>query len=204
MARAREIAGTRILSNQFADRRGAVVRRDPGGRAAVGIDRDRERRAVASGVRVDHRRQLELVEPLALDRYTDQAAGVGCHEVDCFRRDGIGRHRQIALVLAVLVVDDDDHAAALERPDGPLYRAGWQRPRAPSGRPARAVLAICCHVQRRPVRGLDGFDGLDLFAPSYGRRYASAICRMYLAVMSTSTFTTSPRPFSPKVVIFLV
>src|SRR6185312_46471 len=37
----------------------------------------------------------------------DEAAPVLGHEVDGFRRHLVGRHQEIALVLAVLVVDDD-------------------------------------------------------------------------------------------------
>ena len=41
----------------------------------------------------------------------DQAAAVLGHEVDGVRGRHLGRDHQVALVLAVLVVDQDEHAA---------------------------------------------------------------------------------------------
>ena len=80
---------------------------------------------------LDHQRDLELVEPLAGHRQADQAAAVLGHEVDRLGRHLLGGHRQIAFVLAILVVDDDDHLAAADRRDGVFD--GSERPddRAP-------------------------------------------------------------------------
>ena len=69
------------------------------------------------GVLRDHQRDLELVEPLRRHRQADQAAAVSRHEVDRLGRDLLGGDRQIALVLAILVVDDDDHPAGADRVD---------------------------------------------------------------------------------------
>jgi hypothetical protein len=63
---------------------------------------------VALGVLAHHERELELVAALAGDRRADQARGVLQEEGDLVRRDVLGRHDEVALVLAVLVVDDDD------------------------------------------------------------------------------------------------
>ncbi len=41
----------------------------------------------------------------------DQAAAVGGHEVDRLGRGHLGGDHEVALVLAVLVVDEDEHAA---------------------------------------------------------------------------------------------
>ena len=76
---------------------------------------------------LDHQRNLELVEPLAGHRHADQAAAVLRHEVDRLGRHLLGGHRQVAFVLAILVVDDDDHLAAADRGDGVLDRR--ERPR---------------------------------------------------------------------------
>jgi len=43
------------------------------------------------------------------------------HEVDRFRRDHLGRDGQVAFVLAVLVIDHDDHAAGSQFADRGLY-----------------------------------------------------------------------------------
>ena len=48
------------------------------------------------------------------DGQADESPAVGCHEVDGLRRDELGRHGQVALVLPVLIVHHDDHPAALD------------------------------------------------------------------------------------------
>ena len=84
-------------------------------------------------VRLRHQRQAEGVEPLAGQREADQAAAVGRHEVDRGRRAHLRRDDEVALVLAVLVVDEDEHPAVarvlddlLDRGDrvGVVVRAG--------------------------------------------------------------------------------
>ena len=44
----------------------------------------------------------------------DHAAGVLDHEVDRLGRDLLGRDDEVALVLAVFIIDQDDHLAGLE------------------------------------------------------------------------------------------
>src|SRR3546814_18229808 len=55
------------------------------------------------------RSQPELGAALAGERQAHQPACMGDHEVDVGRLDQLGGHDQVALVLAVLVVDDHDH-----------------------------------------------------------------------------------------------
>src|SRR5690606_33892229 len=78
------------------------------------LDADGEVGAVARGVGLDHRRQAELAAALAAQRQADQPARVGDHEVDVRGTHAFGGHDQVALVLAVLVVDDHDHAAVAD------------------------------------------------------------------------------------------
>src|SRR5262249_52544016 len=52
-----------------------------------------------------------LVAALRRERQTDQTAPFLGHEVDRLRGDELGGHRQVALVLAVRIVDDDHHLA---------------------------------------------------------------------------------------------
>ena len=47
-------------------------------------------------------------------READQAARVGRHEVDVLGRDELGGEHEIALVLAILVVDEDHHLAGAD------------------------------------------------------------------------------------------
>ena len=58
-----------------------------------------------------HRRQLQALAALARQRQADQAAAEARHEVDRLGRDVVGGEHQVALVLAVFLVDQDDHAA---------------------------------------------------------------------------------------------
>ncbi|MCY1240971.1 hypothetical protein D3C81_1348990 [compost metagenome] len=62
----------------------------------------------------DHGVQVELAAALGSERQADQAAAVLGHEVDRFRRDEIGSQHQVAFILAVFLVDKDDHAAGTD------------------------------------------------------------------------------------------
>ncbi len=75
-----------------------------------GIDADRERRAARRPVVGGHHRNAELVDAVFGEREADEAAAELRHEVHRFRRHEIGRHRQVAFVLAIFVVHHDDHS----------------------------------------------------------------------------------------------
>ena len=115
-----QIVGAGAARDGDADRLGPLARRDAGGRPVAGVDADRERRVVARLVVGRHHRQPELGHALLGERQADEAPPLAGHEVDRLGGDQIGRHRQIALVLAILVVDQDDHAAGADRLDGAL------------------------------------------------------------------------------------
>ena len=107
------------------------ARRDAGGDALARLDRDGERGLVARAVRLAHQRQAELLDPLAGQRQADQAARVAGHEVDRVGRRELRRDDQVALVLAVLVIDQDEHAAVarlLDQLGGAreVVRRGWR------------------------------------------------------------------------------
>ncbi len=119
-AQRKHVAGPRrsARSGRRIDRRqhgcGAIGRRNAGRRAAPRFDRHAERGVESRAVLRDHQRNLELVEPLRRHRQTDQSAAVPRHEVDGLRRDLLRRDRQVAFVLAILIVDDDDHLAGAD------------------------------------------------------------------------------------------
>ncbi len=58
-------------------------------------------------------------------RQADQPAAMRRHEVDGFRRDAFGGHREIAFVLAIFIVDHDQHASGAEVFEG--FRNGCER-----------------------------------------------------------------------------
>ncbi len=71
-----------------------------------------------------HQRQRKLPASLFGEGKTDQAAAVLGHEIDVFGAHPLGRDEQkVALVLAILVVDHDDHAALAKIRDDLLDRA---------------------------------------------------------------------------------
>ncbi len=78
----------------------------------AGVDAHGERRALALGVRRDHERQVEVLDPFRGEWDADEPGGVGQEERDLLGRDRIGRHDQVAFVLAVFVVDDHHDLAA--------------------------------------------------------------------------------------------
>ena len=71
----------------------------------------------------DHEPQAELVTALGREREADQATTVRRHEVDGFRRDELGGHAEIALVLTVGRIADHHHLTAADGLDGLFDRA---------------------------------------------------------------------------------
>src|SRR5438128_6910807 len=120
VAGARQVFGPHLLIHEGANRDRAVVGRGAGRDATSGVDGDSERGPHGGRVVRDHHRDLELVQPLAGHRHADEAAAVLGHEVDGLRRDLVGGHHEIALVLAVLVVDDHEDASRADLLDGRL------------------------------------------------------------------------------------
>src|SRR2546426_331172 len=110
VAGARQVFGPHLLIHEGANRDRAVVGGGAGRDAASGVDGHGERGPHGGRVVRDHHRDLELVQPLAGHRHADEAAAVLGHEVDRLRRDLVGGHHEIALVLAVLVVNDHEDA----------------------------------------------------------------------------------------------
>src|SRR6185295_17112268 len=97
-----------------ADRERAVVRRNAGGDALGGFDGVGEVGAVARAVFAHHRLQAEPRRVRAGERHADQAAAVGGEEIYLLRGDEIRGKDEVALVLAVLVVDQHDDIAGAQ------------------------------------------------------------------------------------------
>jgi uncharacterized protein (DUF608 family) len=62
-------------------------------------------------VAADHGRQLQPLAALARERQADQAAAETGHEVDSLGADMVGGQHQIAFVLSVFFIYQDDHAS---------------------------------------------------------------------------------------------
>ena len=115
--------GCRI--DEYLDGAGAVGRGDARRDALGRVRRDGEGRTVPCGIGLHHLRQSECVQPVAFHRHADQAAGVHRHEVDGLLRDEVRREGEVALVLAVFIVNDDYEAPVAKRFDGLFGRQGW-------------------------------------------------------------------------------
>src|SRR3954453_21765868 len=124
-----QIPRRRPRIDRHLDRPRAVRGADAGGDAVARLHGDRERRLERRLVLGRHQVQAELVAALRRQGEADQPAPLLGHEIDRLGRRELRRHREIALVLAVLVVADDDHAAradvlerVLDRGERPAHR----------------------------------------------------------------------------------
>ena len=110
MPRLAQVLGSRTLGHRCTHRVGAVVGGDAGRHALSRLDREREVGPVVAVGVAHHERQAQLPAALAGERGTDQPAAEARHEVDVLGSH-LGRsHQEIALVLAVFIVEDHDHA----------------------------------------------------------------------------------------------
>ena len=90
---------------------GAVMGRDAGRDPFPRLDRYGEGGGVPRAVGARHQLEMELLGAFGREREADQAAAMLGHEVDGVGRRHLRRDDQVALVLALLGVDQDEHAA---------------------------------------------------------------------------------------------
>ena len=111
------------------DRAGPVFGRNAAADAMLGtgVDADGEGRLVVVGVLVDHQGQLQRIESLPLHGQADEAPGLGGHEVDLMGGGELGGTDQIAFVLPVLVVHNDDAGTIANGRQRPLDRIKRRR-----------------------------------------------------------------------------
>src|SRR3954453_20248491 len=111
MAGPDEIFGASARVDRNLDGPRTVGGGDAGGHALARLDGEREGGAERRFVPVRHLAQAELLAALLGQAEADETAPVGGHEVDGLRSRELGRDRQIAFVLPVGGVDDDDELA---------------------------------------------------------------------------------------------
>ena len=104
----------RIGAHGRAHGMGTIVSRDARGDAFGGLDRQREIGPLSAIGVADHQRQAQLRAALARERQADQPTPEAGHEIDVLGPHALGRHDQVALVLAVLIVHDHDHASGAQ------------------------------------------------------------------------------------------
>ena len=122
MSRTAQIGGFRFGIGQRADRCGAVVDRDARGAVvAQQVDRHGERRAQQRGVVLLHHIEAQLGAAFLRQRGAQYAAALLEHEIHDLGSDLLRGDDEVALVFAVLVVDDDNGFADAEVFDNLLY-----------------------------------------------------------------------------------
>ncbi len=118
VAGAGEVARRGLGIDGGADGVGAVGGGDAGGDAFACLDGLSECGAEAGGVVLRHGEEAQVVGALLSECEADEAAAVAGHEVDGLGGDVLGGEGEVAFVFAVLVVDDNDHAAGADIGNG--------------------------------------------------------------------------------------
>ena len=111
MSRRGDVAGPDLRVRRNLHRPGSVMgryaRRDP----LDGLDGHGECGRAPGPVIGHHRRQPKPVDLVAGERQADQATAIAGHEVDRFGRGEFGGDDQVAFIFAILVINQDHHAA---------------------------------------------------------------------------------------------
>jgi len=118
VAGASEVVGRGTGRYGSADGVGAVIGGDAGGDAFAGLDGLGECGSEAGGVLLGHGRQVEVVCSILGEGEADESSAVAGHEIDGFGGDEFGGQGEVALVFAVFVIDNYDHAAGAELNEG--------------------------------------------------------------------------------------
>ena len=122
-----QVGRPRVGRDRDLDRVAAVGGGDAGGDALARVDRRGVGGAVPRAALVGDQPQPELVGPRLGQAEADLPAGVGHHEVERLGRRELSRDGEVALVLAVGIVDHDDEAALADLLDRLLDRGEWGR-----------------------------------------------------------------------------
>ena len=114
VSRSGEVFGPSVGVYKGGDSAGPVKGGDAGGDLASALDRDSECGAEGCGVVLNHHGDSEVFEAFPGHGNADETAPVLGHEINDFRAALVGGDGEIALVLTVLVIDNDDHLPGLE------------------------------------------------------------------------------------------
>ena len=56
-----------------------------------------------------HLRQPQLVKAFTVHRHADQAAGMCCHKINCFRGNFISGNNDVTFIFTILIIHHNDH-----------------------------------------------------------------------------------------------
>ena len=114
MTRRHDVVAAAFRIDRHRDGARPVVRGDAGGDAFPRFNGNGKGRAVARLVLPRHVLEAQLVGAQLGQRQANQPASVLGHEVDGVGRRHLRGDDEIALVLAILGIDQDDHAAVAQ------------------------------------------------------------------------------------------
>ena len=72
------------------------------------VDTYREARTMQGCIGIHHQREVELMSTIFRETDTDQSPTFGCHEVDVLFRAQLGSTDKVALVFAILIINNND------------------------------------------------------------------------------------------------
>ena len=121
VSRTAEILRFALGVGQCADGHGAVVHRYAGGAAFQQVHRHSKRGTQHRGVVVNLHVQFQFMAALGGNGCTQHATALAQHEVDFLFGDFFGGDDKIALVLTVLVINDNNKLAAAQLLHGLVY-----------------------------------------------------------------------------------
>jgi len=111
VARGNDILAALAGVDRDSDGPGAVPGGDSGRNSFARLDRDGEGGFMPCAVVAAHQFKAKLLGPFASQRQANQPAAVHGHEVDRIGRGHLRWNDQVTLVLAVFVIDQDEHPA---------------------------------------------------------------------------------------------
>jgi hypothetical protein len=149
VARPREVVGNARRVGQQPHRGRPVGRRNARADTLFRVDGDGVGGAVLVLVHGIHRQQAELVADRTVQRHAEVTRGVADHERDEFGSGLLGGEDEVALVLAVLVVDDDHGLASGDVGNRALHRVQPRHHISMNHRSAGLIAPSCSAV--RPV-----------------------------------------------------
>ena len=134
-----EIVGGGSRRDGGADGVSSVGGGDAGGDAFAGLYGFGECSSEAGGVLLGHGEEAQVVGALLGKGETDESAAVASHEIDGFGCNVLGGQREVALVFAVLIVDNDNHASGADFGDGAGNVSEWRLEGARAFRHGRQI-----------------------------------------------------------------
>ncbi len=118
MAGGHEILGPGVVCHGCQDGGCPVSGTDSGGHAVARLDGDGKVGVIHGIVALCHGIELQLFAQLGRHGQADKATAVMGHKIDGLGRDKLGGHGQIAFILPVLVIHEDDHFPGLDISNG--------------------------------------------------------------------------------------